>query len=59
MISRLYGDLKLRYVWRYEMEHLFARSGFEIEALYGDFSRSPFDDGSPEMVWVVRKILDI
>jgi hypothetical protein len=55
VISRLYGDLKLRYIWRYEMEHLLARSGFDIEALFGDFSRSPFSDTSPEMVWVARK----
>ena len=30
-----------RYFFRYEMEHLLARAGFEVEALYSDFDRSP------------------
>lgn len=55
VISRVYRDLKLRYTFRFEMEHLLARAGFEIEALYGDFFGSPFQDLSPEMVWVARR----
>jgi len=58
VISRVYRDMKLRYTFRYEMEHLFARSGFEIEALYGDFSCAPFDDSSVEQVWVARRPLE-
>ncbi len=52
VISRVYRDLKLRYVFRYEMEHLLARAGFAVEALYGDHFRAPFEDTSREMVWV-------
>jgi ubiquinone/menaquinone biosynthesis C-methylase UbiE len=37
---------------RFEMEHLLARTGFGIEALYGDFSRQEFHDTSPEMIWI-------
>ncbi|MGB2694813.1 MAG: class I SAM-dependent methyltransferase [Dehalococcoidia bacterium] len=55
VISRIHCDLKLRYVFRYEMEHLLARAGFEVEALYGDHFGSAFDDTSPEMVWVARR----
>jgi len=55
VVSRIYRDMKLRYTFRYEMEHLFARSGFEIEALYGDFSCAPFDDRSVEQVWLARR----
>ena len=55
VFSRIYRDLKLRYTFRYEMEHLFARTRFEIEALYGDFFGAAFDDTSVEMVWVVRR----
>ena len=53
--SRVYRDLKLRYIFRFEMEHLLARAGFEIEALYGDHYGGPFEDTSPEMVWVARR----
>lgn len=55
VVSRVYRDLRLRYVFRYEMEHLFARTGFEVEALYGDFAGGSFEDTSPEMVWVARR----
>jgi SAM-dependent methyltransferase len=30
-------------------------AGLEVEALYGWFDRRPFDDESPEYVWVTRK----
>ncbi|MEX1253438.1 MAG: class I SAM-dependent methyltransferase [Dehalococcoidia bacterium] len=55
VISRTYRFLKLRYLFRYEAEHLLARAGFEIEALYGDFLGAEFTDTSPEMVWVARR----
>ena len=30
-------------------------AGLEVEALYGDFDRSPFGDESTEYVWVTRR----
>jgi len=33
-----------------------ARSGFEIEALYGWFDRCPFDADSAEQVWVAQRL---
>jgi ubiquinone/menaquinone biosynthesis C-methylase UbiE len=47
--------LEIRMVYRYEMEHLLTRSGFEIEAEYGWFDRRPLDARSREMVVVARK----
>lgn len=43
---------RLRYFFRYEVEHLLARCGFQTEALYGDFDGSPLQDASPEMIFV-------
>jgi ubiquinone/menaquinone biosynthesis C-methylase UbiE len=54
VISRAYRHLKLRYVFRYEMEHLLARAGFTVEALFGDFYGNAFGDESSEQVWVTR-----
>lgn len=51
VLDRVHATLRLRYVFRYEMEHLLARCGFRIEALYGDFNRGPFEPGN-EQVWV-------
>jgi SAM-dependent methyltransferase len=56
VISRVYRNMRLRYVYRYEMEHLLSLCGFEIEALYGWFDRRPFTDHSQELVWIARKI---
>ena len=52
--SRVYRGLKLRYTFRYEMEHLLARAGYAVETLYGDFFGTPFVGTSPEMVWLAR-----
>lgn len=45
---------KMRWFLRYELEHLLARAGFEITALYGDFSRAPLVDESPEIIVIAR-----
>lgn len=55
-ISRVYRNLHVRYVYRFEMEHLLALCGFEVEALYGWFDRRPFEDESQEMVWIARHL---
>jgi len=44
----------MRWFHRYEVEHLLARCGLEVEALYGDFDRSALADDSPEMIFVAR-----
>jgi len=53
LVGTLRSPLTLRYIFRYEMEHLLALSGFRIEALFGDFKRGPFVAGG-EQVWVAR-----
>jgi SAM-dependent methyltransferase len=51
------GELKqeswsfpMRYYFRYELEHLLARTGFKIDKLYGDFQENPLENGKWEMV---------
>jgi nitroreductase/ubiquinone/menaquinone biosynthesis C-methylase UbiE len=46
--------VRLHCLFRFEMEHLLARAGFEIQAVYGDFSASDLRDDSPEMIWVAQ-----
>ena len=55
VVRRYYKPLKLRWMYRYETEHLLARSGFAVQTLYGSFDRRPFDEGSREMIWAARK----
>jgi SAM-dependent methyltransferase len=52
--ERLVFAWELRYFFRYEVEHLLARCGFKVAALYGDFDRTPITDQSPEMIFVAE-----
>jgi len=55
IINRLdRGAIRLHVVFRFEMEHLLARTGFTLEAVYGDFHQNGLEDASSEMVWVAR-----
>jgi hypothetical protein len=46
-------DVTLRVVGRFELELLLDAAGLRLEALYGDTSLSPYDDGSDTMIAVV------
>jgi SAM-dependent methyltransferase len=54
VVSKTYAPLTLRYIFRYEMQHLLELCGYKVEALYGDFRRGPFRYGG-EQIWVARK----
>jgi SAM-dependent methyltransferase len=56
--ERLVQGFPFRYFFRYEVEHLLARVGFEVKELYGDFDQSPLGDESPEMIFIARKAAD-
>jgi SAM-dependent methyltransferase len=45
---------KMRYFFRYELEHLLARSGFTSVEVFGGFDRRPFDYFSGETVVLAR-----
>jgi ubiquinone/menaquinone biosynthesis C-methylase UbiE len=55
VLQRTYKPLTLRWIYRYEFEHLLARCGLEVEALYGGFDRRPFADDLDELIWIARK----
>jgi SAM-dependent methyltransferase len=48
------GPVAQHCVFRFEMEHLLARSGFQVEGVYGDFYRADLQDDSSEMIWLAR-----
>jgi SAM-dependent methyltransferase len=51
---RLTETFPMRLVYRYELEHLLARCGFRIVALYGDYDRSAFSDESLGLIVVAE-----
>ena len=55
--ERLVQAFPMRYLFRFEVEHLLGRCGFEVEHLYGDFDKSPFGSKYPgELIFVAKKV---
>ncbi|MFQ5612416.1 MAG: class I SAM-dependent methyltransferase [Anaerolineae bacterium] len=55
--ERLVHRFSMRYLFRFEAEHMLARSGFEVEAVYADYDRSPYGSKYPgELIFVARKV---
>ena len=47
----------IRYLFRFEAEHLLARCGFEVESLYADCFKSPIGSKNPgELIFVARRV---
>jgi hypothetical protein len=53
---RKYRRLSFSWIEPDQARALLAETGFEVEALYGDFDRCPFTLDSPQQVWVARRI---
>ena len=57
--QRLVHRYKMRYLFRFEAEHLLARCGFELEHVYADYDKSPYGSKYPgELLFVARKLSD-
>jgi SAM-dependent methyltransferase len=53
---RVTQAFSLRYLFRYELEHLLVRGGFRLVTLYGDYDRSPFAGDSLGMIAVAESV---
>ena len=55
--ERLVHRLRMRYLFRFEAEHLLARCGFQVEALYSGYDKSPYGSKYPgELIFVARRV---
>lgn len=54
--ERIVHEFKLRYFFRWELEHLLARAGFQIEAVYGNYDRAACDaPGTNEIIIIATR----
>jgi SAM-dependent methyltransferase len=53
--ERKYRFLSFSWVEPEQIRALLSETGYQIEAVYGDFWRTPFAEGAAEQVWVTRK----
>ncbi len=54
-IERLVQSFPWRLFFRYELEHLLFRCGFDVTDVYGNYDCSPLRADSPELIVVARK----
>ena len=54
--ERLIQAFPFRHFFRYEVEHLLARCGYDVMQVFGNFDKSPLGDNSPEMIFVAEKV---
>ena len=55
--ERLVHSFPMRYLFRFEVEHLLARSGFGIEHVYADYDKKPYGSVYPgELIFVANKV---
>jgi SAM-dependent methyltransferase len=52
--ERIVDSFPFRYVFRFEAEHLLARSGFRIARLFGEFSKAPVTEDSVDLIFVAQ-----
>jgi SAM-dependent methyltransferase len=57
LVGRRVFQFDLRYVFRFELELLLDKAGFELEALYGSYDLEPFDNASERLLIVARAAL--
>jgi SAM-dependent methyltransferase len=56
--ERLLHSFPMRYLFRYEAEHLLERCGLECEAVYADYDKHPFGSSDPgELLFIAKKPL--
>ncbi|MEI6764868.1 MAG: class I SAM-dependent methyltransferase [Bacteroidota bacterium] len=48
-------DFKMRFYFRYEIEHLIALSDLELVTIYGDYLKSPLESTSKDFIVVCKK----
>ena len=54
--ERTVHRFQMRYLFRYEAEHLLHRSGFKVLDVYSDYDRSPFGSKYPgELILIAEK----
>jgi SAM-dependent methyltransferase len=55
IVAKRFVEWPYRWTHRFEAEHLLARAGFVVEAVYGGYQREPLTSQSPSMIFLARR----
>lgn len=53
-VTRQVMPFVMRWLYRFEVQHLLAYVGFSVEAVYGDYDLEPYTSDSPQLIVVAR-----
>lgn len=56
VVAHAYESLAIRVFFRFEIEHLLARAGYEVEALHGGWGREPYHAPGSDLVWIAAPV---
>jgi len=51
-VTRQLSRFTIRWFYRYEIEHLLARAGFQLQAIYGSYELDSYTSESPRLLVV-------
>jgi SAM-dependent methyltransferase len=55
-VERIVEPFRMRYLFRFEVEHLLARCGFELEQVYSDYKKSLYGSQYPgELILIAKR----
>ncbi|UCC61952.1 MAG: class I SAM-dependent methyltransferase [Anaerolineae bacterium] len=54
VVHRTTASFQVHFFFRYEMELLLTKAGFDLETLYGSYDLDPYDNDSERMIFVAR-----
>jgi len=54
-VRRTLCPFTLRFLWRHEAELMLSAAGFTVEAVWGDFEGTPYDNGSDHLILLATK----
>ena len=57
-VTRALVPLILRYTFPAEMQLLLDKAGLQLQAIYGDYDKEPYQDDSPRMLVIATTALD-
>jgi SAM-dependent methyltransferase len=55
IVAKRFVEWPYRWTHRFEAEHLLARAGLKVEAIYGGYQHEPFTSDAPTMVFLARR----
>jgi SAM-dependent methyltransferase len=55
VVTRRALPFVMRWLYRYEVQHLLARVGLSVDAIYGDYDLAPYGGDSPQLLVIARQ----